>query len=330
MRLFRNETQEWYHVYAAGEEIICTAEHPFYVDGKGFVPARELKERDNLLLSDGSKVEIDSLRIEYVDIPETTYNFEVKDFHTYYVSKEKVLVHNFCLAENVDYVVKYYENNKVYKAYHQKSGMYKGKFIAKDNYGHGGSKYKLLKEISGKRLELIDNDVFQFCWIIDFPMFELDEHDNIAFSHNPFSMPQGGLDALENQNPLDILAYQYDIVCNGIELSSGAVRNHDINIMLKAFTMAGYTEEEVKTKFGALYTAFQFGAPPHAGIAPGIDRMLMLLSNSETIREVIAFPLNSKAEDLMMGAPGNVRRDQLRDVHISKMFLGTDSKNIQK
>ena len=180
----------------------------------------------------------------------------------------------------------------------------------------------------GKRLELIDNDVFQFCWIIDFPMFELDEHDNIAFSHNPFSMPQGGLDALENQNPLDILAYQYDIVCNGIELSSGAVRSHDINIMLKAFTMAGYTEEEVKTKFGALYTAFQFGAPPHAGIAPGIDRILMLLSNSETIREVIAFPLNSKAEDLMMGAPGNVRRDQLRDVHISKMILGTDSKHI--
>ena len=155
MRLFRNETQEWYHVYAAGEEIICTAEHPFYVDGKGFVPARELKERDNLLLSDGSKVEIESLKTEHVEIPETTYNFEVKDFHTYYVSKEKVLVHNFCLAENADYVVKYYENNKVYKAYHQKSGMYKGKFIAKDNYGHGGSKYKLLKEIIGKRLELI-------------------------------------------------------------------------------------------------------------------------------------------------------------------------------
>ncbi len=169
----------------------------------------------------------------------------------------------------------------------------------------------------GRRLDLIDNDVFQFCWIIDFPMFELDEHDNIAFSHNPFSMPQGGLDALENQNPLDILAYQYDIVCNGIELSSGAVRNHDINIMVKAFTMAGYTEDEVKTKFGALYTAFQFGAPPHAGIAPGVDRMLMLLSDSDTIREVIAFPLNSKAEDLMMGAPGFVRRDQLHDVHIA-------------
>ena len=168
----------------------------------------------------------------------------------------------------------------------------------------------------GNRLNLVDKDVFQFCWIIDFPMFELDDHDKLAFSHNPFSMPQGGLDALENQNPLEILAYQYDIVCNGIELSSGAVRNHDIQIMLKAFEMAGYTEEEVKTKFGALYTAFQFGAPPHAGIAPGIDRMLMLLSNSDTIREVIAFPLNSKAQDLMMGAPGNVRRDQLRDVHI--------------
>lgn len=168
----------------------------------------------------------------------------------------------------------------------------------------------------GNRLNLIDEDVFQFCWIIDFPMFELDDHDKLAFSHNPFSMPQGGLDALENQNPLEILAYQYDIVCNGIELSSGAVRNHDIQIMLKAFEMAGYTEEEVKKKFGALYTAFQFGAPPHAGIAPGIDRMLMLLSNSDTIREVIAFPLNSKAQDLMMGAPGNVRRDQLRDVHI--------------
>ena len=141
-------------------------------------------------------------------------------------------------------------------------------------------------------------------------------YKKIQFSHNPFSMPQGGLDALENQNPLDILAYQYDLVCNGIELSSGAVRNHDINIMVKAFEMAGYTEEEVKTKFGALYTAFQFGAPPHAGIAPGVDRMLMLLTDSDSIKEVISFPLNSKAEDLMMGAPGNVNKDQLRDVHI--------------
>ena len=174
----------------------------------------------------------------------------------------------------------------------------------------------------GKRLNLIDEDVFKFCWIIDFPMFELDDHEKLAFSHNPFSMPQGGLEALEHQNPLDILAYQYDIVCNGIELSSGAVRNHDIEIMLKAFSMAGYTEEEVKTKFGALYTAFQFGALPHAGIAPGIDRMLMLLTDSETIREVIAFPLNSKAEDLMMGAPGIVKREQLRDVHIEILKKG--------
>ena len=168
----------------------------------------------------------------------------------------------------------------------------------------------------GKRLGLIDENKFCFCWIIDFPMFELDERGQIAFSHNPFSMPQGGMEALENKNPLEILAYQYDIVCNGIELSSGAVRNHDINIMLKAFELAGYSKEHVEEKFGALFNAFQFGAPPHAGIAPGIDRMIMLLTNSETIREVIAFPLNSKAQDLMMGAPGNVTHDQLRDVHI--------------
>ena len=168
----------------------------------------------------------------------------------------------------------------------------------------------------GNRLNLIDEDVFQFCWIIDFPMFELDDHDKLAFSHNPFSMPQGGLDALENQNPLEILAYQYDIVCNGIELSSGAVRNHDIQIMLKAFEMAGYTEEEVKTKFGALYTAFQFGAPPHAGMAPGVDRMIMLLRNEENIREVIPFPMNGNAQDLMCGAPNEVTEQQLREVHI--------------
>lgn len=168
----------------------------------------------------------------------------------------------------------------------------------------------------GKRLGLIDNNRFDFCWIVDFPMFELDDKGKLAFSHNPFSMPQGGLDALENQEPLDILAYQYDLVCNGIELASGAVRNHDINVMLKAFEMAGYTEAEVKTKFGALYTAFQYGAPPHAGMAPGIDRIIMLLADEESIREIIAFPLNSKSEDLMMGAPSVIKRDLLRDVHI--------------
>lgn len=168
----------------------------------------------------------------------------------------------------------------------------------------------------GKRLSLIKEDIFAFTWIVDFPMFEEDDQGKLAFSHNPFSMPQGGLQALNKQNPLEILAYQYDLVVNGIELSSGAVRNHNIEIMLKAFTMAGYTEEEVKSKFGALYTAFQFGAPPHAGIAPGIDRILMLLTNADTIREVIAFPLNSKAQDLMMGAPSEVKRNQLRDIHI--------------
>jgi aspartyl-tRNA synthetase len=168
----------------------------------------------------------------------------------------------------------------------------------------------------GNRLNLTCEDKFCFAWIIDFPMYELCDDGKLTFSHNPFSMPQGGLEALNTKNPLDILAYQYDLVCNGIELSSGAVRNHDITIMEKAFEIGGYTKEQLQEKFGALYTAFQYGAPPHAGIAPGIDRMIMLLTEENTIREVIAFPLNSKAQDLMMGAPGKVSHAQLRDVHI--------------
>ena len=174
-----------------------------------------------------------------------------------------------------------------------------------------------LRNELGKRLDLYEKKAFRFCFVNDFPMFEYDnEEKKIVFTHNPFSMPQGGLDALNNKNPLDILAYQYDIVCNGIELSSGAVRNHDLDIMVKAFEIAGYTEEDLKTKFGALYNAFQFGAPPHAGMAPGVDRMIMLLRDEENIREIITFPMNGNAQDLMCGAPGEVTETQLREVHI--------------
>ena len=169
----------------------------------------------------------------------------------------------------------------------------------------------------GEKLDLIEKDAYRFCYVNDFPMFELDpETKQIGFTHNPFSMPQGGLEALNTMDPLEILAYQYDIVCNGVELSSGAVRNHDIEIMKKAFAIAGYDEETLKTKFGALYQAFQFGAPPHAGMAPGVDRMIMLLRNEDNIREVIAFPMNGNAQDLMCGAPGEVTEQQLREVHI--------------
>ena len=169
----------------------------------------------------------------------------------------------------------------------------------------------------GEKLDLIEKDAYRFCYVNDFPMFELDpETKQIVFTHNPFSMPQGGLEALNIMDPLEILAYQYDIVCNGVELSSGAVRNHDIEIMKKAFAIAGYDEETLKTKFGALYQAFQFGAPPHAGMAPGVDRMIMLLRNEDNIREVIAFPMNGNAQDLMCGAPGEVTEQQLREVHI--------------
>lgn len=169
----------------------------------------------------------------------------------------------------------------------------------------------------GEKLDLIEKDAYRFCYVNDFPMFEMDpETKQIGFTHNPFSMPQGGLEALNTMDPLEILAYQYDIVCNGVELSSGAVRNHDIEIMKKAFAIAGYDEETLKTEFGALYQAFQFGAPPHAGMAPGVDRMIMLLRNEDNIREVIAFPMNGNAQDLMCGAPGEVTEQQLREVHI--------------
>ena len=174
-----------------------------------------------------------------------------------------------------------------------------------------------LRNELGERLDLIEKNAFRFCFVNDFPMYEYNKDEKkMDFTHNPFSMPQGGLEALNTMSPEDILAYQYDIVCNGVELSSGAVRNHDLDIMVKAFEIAGYSEEDLKTKFGALYNAFQFGAPPHAGMAPGIDRMIMLLRNEYNIREVIAFPMNGNAQDLMCGAPGIVTETQLREAHI--------------
>ena len=168
----------------------------------------------------------------------------------------------------------------------------------------------------GKRLDLVEKGVYKFCFIVDFPMYELSDEGTIDFNHNPFSMPQGGMDALQTKAPLDILAYQYDAVCNGYEITSGAVRNHSPEIMVKAFEIAGYEEETIKTKFGALYNAFQYGTPPHAGAAAGLDRLIMLAANSDNIREVIAFPKNKKARDLLMRAPSKVTEQQLKDVHI--------------
>ena len=170
----------------------------------------------------------------------------------------------------------------------------------------------------GKRLDLIEKNVYKFCFIVDFPMYEYnEEEEKIDFNHNPFSMPQGGLEALNTKDPLDIVAYQFDLVCNGYETASGAVRNHDPEIMIKAFEIAGYKEEDIKKRFGALYTAFQYGTPPHAGAAPGLDRLVMLMANSDNIRDVIAFPKNKKARDVMMNAPSKVTDEQLKDVHIS-------------
>ena len=181
------------------------------------------------------------------------------------------------------------------------------------------------------RMGLIDEDRFEICWIVDFPMYEEDEETGKPiFTHNPFSMPQGELEALNTKNPCDVLAYQYDVVCNGVELASGAVRNHDIDVMVKAFEIAGYTEEDVKEKFGALYSAFKFGALPHAGMAFGIDRMIMLLLDEDSIREVIAFPLNSNAQDLLLGAPTEVTEQQLREVHIKVRQRPQDIKNNQQ
>jgi len=169
----------------------------------------------------------------------------------------------------------------------------------------------------GDELKLIDQDVFKLCWIVDYPMFEENEDTGaVEFSHNPFSMPQGGMEALQNQNPLDVLAWQYDIVCNGEELSSGAIRNHRPDIMYKAFELAGYTKQDVDQKFGGMINAFKLGAPPHGGIAPGLDRLVMMLADCPNLREVIAFPMNQRAQDLLMDAPRTVTPRQLQELGI--------------
>ena len=190
-------------------------------------------------------------------------------------------------------------------------------FFIADKEAHAAAYAGQIRNELGRRLDLYEKNAYRFCFVNDFPMYEKDEETHkIGFTPHPFSMPQVGLEALTTKDPLEILAYQYDIVCNGVELSSGAVRNHSIDIMVKAFEIAGYDEEVLKQKFGALYNAFQFGAPPHAGMAPGVDRMIMLLRNEENIREIIPFPMSGTAQDLMCGAPNEVTEQQLREVHI--------------
>jgi aspartyl-tRNA synthetase len=191
-------------------------------------------------------------------------------------------------------------------------------FAAHINASQASKVLGVMRGSLGKELGLIESDAYRFCWIVDFPMYELDEEEHkVVFSHNPFSMPQGGLDALNSQDPLNIKAFQYDIVCNGYELSSGAIRNHQPEIMYRAFEIAGYTKDEVNERFKALINGLRFGAPPHGGIAPGIDRIVMLLADEPNIREVIMFPMNQNAEDLMMNAPSTVRPKQLKELHIS-------------
>ena len=211
-----------------------------------------------------------------------------------------------------------YITPEVQKELEEKIGMKKNSavfFIADE--------FKTVQKIAGavrielgNRLDLLEKNVYRLCYIVDFPMYELSDEGKVDFNHNPFSMPQGGMEALMTKNPLEILAYQYDVVCNGYEVASGAVRNHSPELMVKAFEIAGYSEQEVETRFGALYNAFKYGTPPHAGAAPGVDRMIMLIANEDNLREIIAFPKNKKARDVLMGAPSNVTKEQLRDVHI--------------
>ena len=211
------------------------------------------------------------------------------------------------------------KTDEVRKGLEEKLGAKVGDslFFVADEFAKAQKIAGLVRIELGKRLELIEKDTYRFCFIVDFPMYEYNEEDDkVDFNHNPFSMPQGGMEALTTMDPLDIVAYQYDVVCNGYEMASGAVRNHDPELMVKAFEIAGYSEQEVETRFGALYNAFQYGTPPHAGAAAGVDRMIMLITNEDNLREIIAFPKNKKARDVLMGAPSRVAPEQLKDVHI--------------
>jgi aspartyl-tRNA synthetase len=222
-------------------------------------------------------------------------------------------------GEFVGGVSKFLQERKdaVKEALHLKNGDFVGLAAGKklEAQKTAGVYRKLLGAASEKHMK---KDCYEFCWIVDFPMYEIgEESGELEFCHNPFSMPQGGMEALCTKEPLEILAYQYDLVCNGVELSSGAVRNHDPEIMIKAFELVGLGEADVKAKFPAMYNAFCYGAPPHAGIAPGVDRMIMLICGEESIREIIPFPMNKNAMDIMMGAPGTVEQKQLDELHIA-------------
>jgi aspartyl-tRNA synthetase len=230
------------------------------------------------------------------------------DIHFENLEAKGPLAKNFN-QENLSKMIK--ENS-----FNQKDGLLFICDIPQESYDFGS---KVITKV-GQELELINKNSYEFCWVVDYPMYEKDPLTaKIDFSHNPFSMPQGGMDTLINKDPLDVLAYQYDIVCNGIELSSGAIRNHRPDIMKKAFEIAGYNEEAIKTKFSALFEAFHYGVPPHGGCAPGLDRIIMLLSDNENIREVIAFPFNQKAQDLMMNAPVSIDDRQLKELNIKKI-----------
>ena len=235
---------------------------------------------------------------------------------SFYIKQNGGMKMLLCTIKAFMYYLKYIKNNNIEDAYIYVLGLKLGPFLKlyknKINKLAGLLRIKL-----GSELDLIDKNKYEFCIINDFPMYEYNEEENTwDFGHNPFSMPQGGLEALTEDNIENVVAYQYDFVCNGYEMASGAVRNHDIKIMKRAFELAGYTDEDVETKFRSLYTAFQYGAPPHAGMAPGIDRILMLLKDEENIREMVAFPLGANGADAMMGCPGEVFEKQLRETHI--------------